>query len=48
VDTPERLAVRGRRCWLNDYPIRLTVIAEGTETAVIYDFPLKVGRDPTR
>ena len=31
-----------------DYPIRLTIAAEGTEGAVIYDFPLKVGREPNR
>ena len=33
---------------VNEYPIRVAVQAEGAEGETVCDFPLKIGRDPSR
>lgn len=52
-DVPERMwftiyvAVPDRDN-VNEYPIRVAVQAEGAEGETVCDFPLKIGRDPSR
>jgi hypothetical protein len=33
---------------VNEYPIRIAVAAEGAEDRAVYDFPLRIGRDPSQ